>query len=195
MLRGWNQPLYAADSGADAASSAETKNTDPAQQEHMIPKSRFDEVNTALAELKAWKAEREKEAAAAEAARKSQEEAEAAQRGEFEKLANERAAKLKEIEAQHASTAERIKAYEEAMEAQYKQRLKALPEAIRDLAPSGDTLTRYNWLATAETAAAKLAKPEVRGTPSGPRGTGTSSNASTSSDDLKQQKRSTIGGL
>lgn len=158
MLLGWLRPLYTADSGASGGAaadpSAETKKTDT--QEHMIPKSRFDEVNTELAQLREWKTKQEQADAAAAKERQKQADAAAAQRGEFEKLASERQARITALESEQATDQEQLTAYRDEMERQIKARLKALPEEIRAMAPEGDTLARFAWLEKAEAAAQKL---------------------------------------
>lgn len=201
MLSGWLRPLYTADSGvsggAAADTSAETKKTDTQQQEHMIPKSRFDEVNTELGELRAWKAKQEKADADAAKARQADADKAALEKGEFEKLAGERGTRITALEADAASKTERLATYEAEMEKQIKARLKALPEAIREMAPEGDLLSRYAWLDKAESAAAKLGTTQAatpRGTPAGPRGTGTAT-PNKPDTDLIEEKRRRIGAL
>lgn len=153
--------------------------------EHMIPKSRFDEVNTRLRELEAEKAKRDQsERAAADKA--------AAERGEWERLAGERQARLDAAESLSATAAERITAYEAEMERQYKARVKELPQEIRDMEPEGDALSRFAWIPKAEAAALKLAATRTPGTPSGPRGTGAAP-APYSTADLVAHKRASGG--
>jgi hypothetical protein len=84
------QPQGGAPAGAPAPAGADTP--PPAATEHMIPKSRFDEVNNRLQAL-----ERE-QAKAARDAQKAADDAAAAQ-GQFKELAEQRAAKLAETEA------------------------------------------------------------------------------------------------
>jgi hypothetical protein len=189
------RPFYASDGSAsgsgatDPATSAETKTTDtPPEQEHMIPKSRFDEVNQKLQALQADQQKRE-------AAEKAKAEKDAAARGEWERLATERQAKLEAAEQGQQTAAERLTAYEAEMERQIKARLRALPEELRALIPEGDALTRYTQLEKVEAAATKLAATRTPGTPSGPRGTGAAGSVATTNDDLIAKKRASIGGL
>ncbi len=146
-------------------SPAVAQNTEPTA-EHMIPKSRFDEVNNALrAELDA-KAKREQaERAAADKA--------AAERGEWERLASERAARVVELEQTSTIAAERIAAYEGVLTAQIKARVKALPEAARSKLPESDPLSQLNWLdaveAAVQAATPTAPRPPLR-TPPGPGG-------------------------
>lgn len=145
------------------APSAETKNTDPA--EPMIPKSRFDEINQKLRRL-------ESEAAQRDAEQRQRADQEAAAKGEFEKLATERAQRLAQIEPEHTALTERYTALVELVEKQAQQRIRALPEELRALKPEGDVTTLLDWLGKAEAAAAKLTSPRTPGTPTGPRGPG-----------------------
>lgn len=172
-MRIWLHPLMAADTGGTPGASAdppdpsaETKTTDTgAATEHMIPKSRFDEVNGELQRLRAAQ-QKQEQAARTEAERQ------AAARGEFEKLATDRAARVAQLEAEQAATDERLSAYEAEMERQIGARLKRLPDEIRAMAPESDTLARFAWLDKAEAAAQKLTATRTPGTPSGPRGAG-----------------------
>lgn len=133
--------------------------------EPMIPKSRFDEINTKLRKLEADAAKREADQrAAAEQA--------AAAKGEFEKLATERGARLAQIEAEHTAQSERYTALVELIEKQARGRIQALPDEIRAMKPDGDVVTLLDWLGKAETAAAKLTAQRTPGTPPGPRGAG-----------------------
>lgn len=126
---------------------AQALNSDTA--EHMIPKARFDEVNAKLRKLEADAAKRDADARALA-------EQEAAQRGEFEKLANERGTRLTQLEVDAQRATERAETLAAEMEKQIKTRLKALPEELQALMPDGDTLVRYTHLGKLEAAAVKL---------------------------------------
>jgi hypothetical protein len=144
-----------------------------------------EQFNAALAEEKRkWKAQQD--AAAAEIKRKA-DEAAAAEKGEFEKLATDRATRIAALEAEHTTAAEQLTKYQEEMERQIKARLRALPEEIRAMAPEGDALMRFAWLEKAEQAAQKLAATRTPGTPPGPRGSGAVPAANPT--DLIAQKR------
>jgi hypothetical protein len=201
MLLGWLYPYRTADTGmttgatgaASSPTSAETQKTDTegkdAATEHMIPKTRFDEVNGELQKLRAAQ-QKQEQAAKAEADKQ------AAARGEFEKLATERGAQLEKIEAEKIAAAARLTAYEAEMERQIAARLKALPDEIKAMAPDGDALTRYAWLEKAESAARKLVTTRTPGTPSGPRGSGAQQLANgTNEADLIAKKRAQVGGI
>lgn len=186
MLRGFFTADTGAPSGAAGSTSAGSKNTDDEQQqstssEHMIPKSRFDEVNRELADMRKWRQEREQ--ADAQATKKQQQEADkqAAAKGEFERLAAERQAKIDTLEQQSSDTSTRLQALTDAMEKQIKVRAKALPDELQAMIPDdADVLTRYELVGKAEQAAAKLvasAPTRTAGTPPGPRGNGAPSTA------------------
>lgn len=68
-------------------SVADTTSQEP--KEHMIPKSRFDEVNTKYQELKTWREQQEKK--------------QAEEQGQFKELAEKREQELAELREQHAS--------------------------------------------------------------------------------------------
>lgn len=151
-----------------------------------------EEVNRFLAEEK----RKLKQAADAEAARLKQavEDKARAEAGEYQQLAEQRALKLAEVEQQKLSAEERLAAYGAAMEDQLRARLKALPEEMRSLDPGGDILARYEWVARAEVAAAKLKgqqQPRQAGTNIGPNGTG-SGVVITSGADMVAQKRGSL---
>lgn len=130
-----------------------------------------EQFNAALAEEKRkWKVQQD--TAAADIKRKA-EEAAALEKGEFEKLASDRAARIAALESEHGTATEQLTRYQEEMERQVKARLRNLPEEIKALDPGGDVLTRFAWLEKAEAAAAKLVTQAApRGTPPGPRGNG-----------------------
>ena len=134
---------------------AEAPKTEPAQ-EHMIPKSRFDEVNTELKKLREWQQaqERERQAAADKAA---------AERGEWEKVATERQQRIADLESRLTPATERLSALEGEIDKQVQKRIRALPAEIREMQPEGDVLTRLAWVDKAEAAAAKLTPPWLAG--------------------------------
>lgn len=99
--------------------------------------------------------------------RQAEDEAKAKQ-GEYQALAEQRAARIAELEP----VAEQNTRLQELMERQIKDRLKNLPEEIRAMQPDGDVLARFDWLSKAEAAAAKLQAARSPGTPPGPKGNG-----------------------
>lgn len=155
--------------------------------EHMIPKSRFDEVNTELQKMRDWRAKQEKDA-------QREKDAAAAQRGEFEKLATDRATRIAELESQHSTASAELDALRAEIDAELKPRIKALPEALRDLVPAdGTPAQRLAAVRKLETAAASLtATIAPRGTLPGPRGT--QATATVAADDILNQKRARFGG-
>lgn len=147
-----------------------------------------EQLNAALAEEKRkWKKQQDEAAAKA---RQEAEEKAALEKGEFEKLAGERGSRLAQIETEHTTLQERHTALTEAMEAQIKQRIKLLPEEMRELLGDGDVLARYTQLGKLEAAAAKLTTvPRGPGTPPGPRPAGGNTPPA---PDVATAKRSTI---
>jgi hypothetical protein len=147
-----------------------------------------DQFNTAMAEEKRkWKAQQD---AAAERARKEAEDKAAQEKGEFEKLATDRATRITALEAEHTTAQEQLTKYQEEMERQIKARLKALPDEIKAMAPEGDTLMRFAWLDKAEQAAQKLTATRTPGTPPGPRGSGAVPATNGTPDLIAQKKAS-----
>jgi hypothetical protein len=146
----------------------------------MIPKSRFDEVNTELKKLREWQQaqERERQAAADKAA---------AERGEWEKVATERQQRITDLESRLTPATERLSALEGEISKQVQKRVRALPAEIREMQPDGDVLALLSWVDKAEAAAAKLGTTAPSGTPPGPRGNGMAPRAD--AGDLVTQKR------
>jgi len=175
---------------AGATGGTQTGPTPPAVE---APKFTQEDVNRILAEEKR-NFKKAQDDSAAKIRRETEEKA-ALEKGEFEKLANERGSRLAQVEAEYTTTAERVSAYEAEMERQIKARLKALPEAIRDLDPGGDMLTRFAWLPKAEALAASFAAapPAPRQTPPG--GRTSAAPAGNGLADIIAEKRARIGGL
>lgn len=147
-----------------------------------------DDVNRLLAEEKR-KAKADQDTKVARE-RQAAEDAAKLAAGEFQTVAEHRAARIAELEAKTQTTEERLTAVSEAMEKQAKARLRTLPEEIRAMAPEGDVLALYSWLEKAEAAAAKIGQQQrTVGTPSGPRGSGGAPPAG-GAGDLAAQKRS-----
>lgn len=188
MLIDYISRYYSADTGGDGGtSSAETQNTDAPPPEHMIPKSRFDEVNKELQTLRQQQQQREQ-------AEKQAADRQAAEKGQFEKLATERGARLAQIEAEHQSAQAALAARDALLEQQVKARLKNLPEAARSKMPAGDVIAQISWLDAVE-AATQAALPRTPGTPGGPRGSGAPGAPANPLSDLIAEKRARIGGL
>jgi seryl-tRNA synthetase len=150
--------------------------------EHMIPKSRLDEV---LQENKRLKDE---QAARDEKARKETE-ARAKAQGEWEKLATDKDTELTALKPQLQTAQERLAAYEQLMTDEIKERMKALPDEIKAMKPDGDVLQQRTWLQKAEAAAAKLSIARSPGTPAGPTGSGGTSTPHTTVEEIAARKR------
>jgi len=142
--------------------SDDSKNTG---NEHMIPKSRFDEVNNKARDLedklRKFEEERQKEI-----------EARLVEQQQYKELAEKRGKELAEIQAK----AQKVDAYEQTLTDVYKASLAELPEDMRDLVP--DELTtqqKLNWLSKNK---ARLLKPNSPNLGAGVRGGG-------GSDDVK----------
>lgn len=137
----------------EAPAAAENTGT----QGHMIPKTRFDEVNT---ELKRLRSEMERLGVERQAA----EEKRLAEQQEWQKLAEARAARIAELEP----LAQRVKEAQEALAATVKARVDRLPEDVRDMVPDfGDARKTLEWLDANE---GRLLKPIAPGTDAGVRG-------------------------
>lgn len=153
-----------------AVAPAPAQASTPEVQPPTVPSAAFtqEQLNSAIAEEKRkWK--QQQDAAIAEAGRKAAE-AEAKQKGEFEKLATDRGARLETIEADYATLQERYTALTELIEKQAKGRIQALPDELRAMKPEGDVTALLDWLGKAEIAASKLlSTPRSPGTPAGPR--------------------------
>ncbi|WP_051188268.1 hypothetical protein [Brevibacillus thermoruber] len=108
-----------------AQPSAETQNTEtaaPEQKEHMIPKSRFDEVNTKFKDLQA----------------------------QYDKLLAEKQ-EADGYKSLHQQAEERAKALEGVIAQMLEARLETIPEELHDLIPEGLTPEqKLAWIDRAE---------------------------------------------
>lgn len=134
-----------------------------------VPYERFKAVNEQLAELKRWKDEQDQAAAKA---KKDQEAAEAArlvEQNQFKTLAEQRAAKLAELEP----LGERVKTLETVLQGVYEARLADLSPAAKKAVESLPGLTleqRLAWLNENGALFAKPTAPNINATTSGGRG-------------------------
>lgn len=103
-------------------------------------------------------------------AKRDADEAAAAAQGEYKTLAEQRAARIAELEQQSTDAAASLARYQAEVQQQIAARANALPEELRVLQPDGDPLLVYRWLAKAEAAAQKLTAAATTGTPTGARG-------------------------
>lgn len=134
-----NTPTPPEGGTGDGQPAAEPLNT--GQAGHTIPKSRFDEVNERRKALEAQLAEMQ-------AARDAEETERLAEQNQWKELAEKRAAQLAELER----AAQQRDAYASAIQATNTQRMDALPEAVRALAPdyADDPVRLSAWLDRAE---------------------------------------------
>lgn len=133
------------------APSAGTKNTSNEQGEHMIPKSRFDEVNNSFKELKkqleAMNAEKvQREAEQAERDRKSKEE-----QGKYQELYETSNRELESFKGESKTFKARVEQLEVVINGLLEARLKGIPEEFRDLVPANLTPEqKLEWLTAAD---------------------------------------------
>ena len=128
--------------GQSGAPSAETINT----ESHMIPKSRFDEVNSENKKLRAELEAREK-------AERERTEKTLLEQERYKERADKRAAELTEANAK----AGKADAYEAAVNRLLETELASLPEEVRDLVPEDyEPHKKIDWIAKNK---AKLLKP------------------------------------
>lgn len=151
-----------------------------------------EQVNAIVAEeRRKWKAAQD---AAAAAARRKADEAAAQAAGEWQTVAQAAQAERDRLAAARTADAARLTALTESMEKQINARVRALPEALRDLIPAdADVLTRYDLIGKAEAAAQTLAgDAPPRGTHAGP---SRSQAAAASADEaILADKRARFGG-
>lgn len=133
-------------------SSAETENAG-ITREPMIPRERFDEVNTkykALAEkLEQFEAEREAERQKADAAQQKQ----LAEQGKFKELYEGEQQKVTSMETEKKDLSAQLKAAQEKLDAmtaifqkQLDSRLEQVPEYVKDLLTGREPLDAIAWL-------------------------------------------------
>ena len=132
------------ESGRDAQSSAETENTE--KQEHMIPKSRLDEVLEKNKELL-------EKMYAMDTASKEAEEKRLQDQEQWRELAENRQKELEALKPK-ASVAEE---QEKSLQTYLKAQIEEIPEEMRSLIPESlTTLQKLDWLALNRS---KLLKP------------------------------------
>lgn len=140
----------------ESQTSAETKNTetqsdttagqqsDKKLDEIMIPKSRFDEVNSKFKDVQKQLEDLMRE-------KQEREKAEAEKRGEFEKLYQETSKQAETLKQQAESHEKRVQQLESVIQQLLDSKLEAIPEELRDLIPSNFTVEqKLEWIATAE---------------------------------------------
>lgn len=114
------------------------------QNEHMIPKTRFDEVNEKMKALQAQldTFTQEKEQAELESKKK---------KGEFESLYNEAQKELEQYKENSGKTSTRVEQLEGVIQTLVDQELEGVPEDLRDLIPENFTPEqKLSWIASAK---------------------------------------------
>jgi len=134
--------------------SAETKNTvkdGSKTEEHMIPKTRFDEVNGKFKDL-----QKQLDALTAEKTQKEQEQSERERKakeeqGKFEELYKQTSKDMDGIKGQHKEATARVTQLEAVIIGLLEARLENVPEDFRDLVPSNlAPEQKLEWLTAAE---------------------------------------------
>jgi seryl-tRNA synthetase len=148
------QFFYDAD-GAPGSPAAEPQKSD---NEPMIPKSRFDEINQRAKEAEA-------RLLALETERKAENEKRLEEQERWKELAEERAAKLAEAERKAAKADE----YETEMKSYVEESLAKIPDDLKSLVPDGSPEQQFKWL---KRNFEKLVKPVPPSTAAGTRGAG-----------------------
>lgn len=167
-------PEVQTDGSDTAVSPAGAQNTDTQTAEHMIPKSRFDEVNSQLRELKAQQEKAAKEREKAEKERLEKQ-------SEFKTLYEQTQQRVAELEP----FKERYDTFLEQTSERNAARIEALPKELRTLVPEyDDPLKLAGWLDANETTLTKkVTAPTLDG------GAGRNSQASNAPplDEIKEQ--------
>ena len=122
------------DAGVDGASdgkeNTETKADNTNANEHMIPKSRFDEINNAYKEMKTQIEE-------LEVARITKETKDAEAKGEFENLYKSAQTELESKASEYATTSQRVEALEGVIGELLETKLNTIDKEYHDLIPAG----------------------------------------------------------
>jgi hypothetical protein len=157
MLQHFNKHfLYDADEGKNGSPpAAEPPKTD---NEPMIPKSRFDEVNNRAKAA-------EERLAKLESERTAENEKRLVEQEQWKQLAEERAQKLAEAERK----ALKADAYEEEMQSWVESTMNNIPDEYRSFVPDGSVEQQFKWL---KKNYEKIAKPAAPPVGAGQRGAG-----------------------
>lgn len=128
----------------NADPSAETKTTEKVDKEHMIPKSRFDEVNQRFKEVQAqldkFVAERDT------AEKKSQEE-----QGKFQELYQTTSKELDGFKTQYQGAEKRVQELEAVVNTLLQTKLGGIPTEFHDLIPDNlNAEGKLDWINKAE---------------------------------------------
>ena len=143
--------------GQDQNSSDGTKNTenkdgqDKNTAEHMIPKSRFDEVNQKFKDLQAKLDEFTNEKAKADAERQKAEKKAKEEQGKFEELYKATNDELSKFKDDHKNASQRVTQLETVINTMLETRLANVPEDFRNLVPANlNPEAKLEWLTAAE---------------------------------------------
>lgn len=161
-----NLQYFSADTGAEAGGSTEQTQAGDSQdsqgqgshkadgqqgndgsqnnQEHMIPKTRFDEVNSKFQKLQEQLETftKEKEQAELEAKKK---------KGEFEELYNGAQSELETYKTQSQEKSQRVEQLESIIQTLVDAELEVVPEDMRDLVPENFTPEqKLSWISNAK---------------------------------------------
>lgn len=131
----------------------QVQQTSPAgaqNSEHMIPKSRFDEVNNKYKEAMSKLEERER--VDREAAEKRLEESQ-----RYKELSDQRAQQIVELQ----SKADKADQQESALQAVLDARVQEIPEDMRDVVPEGDVIFKLNWITRNMSKILKPVAPDI----------------------------------
>lgn len=140
-----NLQFFSADNGGQGGNGEGNQNQDnqnnnnPPNNEHMIPKSRFDEVNdgfkdfkskyeTLLNEKTSWEQERQT----------------------FENNSQTVTTELNNFKTQAEQRGEQLTTLNTFLEGLLNTKVEGLPEGVSDLIPEGDVMSKLNWLSKAE---------------------------------------------
>ena len=144
--------------GTDQTSSDGTKNTDNKDgqdktntAEHMIPKSRFDEVNQKFKDLQSKLEEFTNEKSKAETERQKAEKKAKEEQGKYEELYKTTNDELGKFKDDHKNSSQRVTQLETVINAMLETRLANVPEDFRDLVPANlNPEAKLEWLTAAE---------------------------------------------
>jgi len=139
-------------------SSAETENAD---NTHMIPKERFDEVNSRMKEY-------EKQFKAAEKALQEAQEARLKEKEDYKELYEQKMSELSELKP----LADQVESYKETMERLLEAQIEEIPEELQTLIPDEMTVKqKIDWIAKNKKLLLKPVGPDIG---AGQRGSGAS---------------------
>ena len=143
--------------GTDQSSSDGTENTETKDgqgkdtAEHMIPKSRFDEVNQKFKDMQAKLEEFTNEKSKAETERQKAEKKAREEQGKYEELYKATNDELGKFKDDHKAASQRVTQLETVIKGMLEARLANVPEDFRDLVPGNlNPEAKLEWLTAAE---------------------------------------------